>query len=137
MRHEQVADGPPGRIRWGGIHADPEKRQLIPEAATSRGRLVARVVPPLDSVFGMARVIARQVQQATGLGATPPIGLLGPSRHGEGRGEERQNHSSRPPHAASCSAGGTAAATRAGYKPASDVARNSAIDDWTRNRPGT
>ncbi len=135
--HEEIAHGPARRVGGRWIDANPKERQLVPEATAVCGGQIPGVVPPLDPVLGMTRVIGRQPQHASRL-RVPPGGVLLRGDGGCGaRGEQREQEGSDAHHSLWCSTGCTAAASRAGYSPAMAVAMNSASEDCSRNRPGT
>ena len=66
VRHVEIADRPLRRIGRRVIDADAEERDLVAEAPAVGGLDVAGVVPPLDLVVGMARVIAREREVVAG-----------------------------------------------------------------------
>src|SRR5688572_23292982 len=62
MGHVQIADRPPRRVGGRVIDADAEERDLVTETAAFARLDIAGVVPPLDLVIGMARVVTRELE---------------------------------------------------------------------------
>ena len=75
VRHVEIAHGPARRVDGPPVHARPEERHLVAEAAPARRLQVAGVVPPLDAVVGMGGVVARKNERVARIGAPPGAAL--------------------------------------------------------------
>ena len=113
VRHVEIADRPHRRVYGLPIDSNPEERELVPEAAAVDRVKIAGVVPPFQTVVGMADMIGRQ-DQKTPRRRMEPSGIRCRAKQRRDCQSEDGDGTRAARHSSSRSTGSTAAATRAG-----------------------